>query len=77
MTLKEFSDKYNVPYHIVYNASYKVHTVSNLQKDRDYDEADLFDATREQIRKRIEKHRKLLYASLRAEVNLNKGRCDE
>lgn len=41
MTVKEFSNKYHVPYSIVYMASCHVQRVSTLEKDNDLMEDDL------------------------------------
>lgn len=75
MTIKGFSEKYQVPYYIVYEASYKVQPVGTWVRDRDFPEDRLFEETKKLVGKRIEKHRKQLNIALRAEVNLNKGRC--
>ena len=74
MTIKGFADKYNIPYHIAYEASYNVQPIGTWERDKDYPEDDLFNETKKLISKRIEKHRKLLNQALRSEVNLNKGR---
>ena len=74
MTLKEFSKAYNVPYHIVYEASYKVPTESNLMRDRDFSERGLFDAVMEIADKRIEKHTRVLERQRKIKDNLMKGK---
>lgn len=43
MTIKGFADKYNIPYHTAYQASYGVKPVSTMMKDREYPEKELFD----------------------------------
>lgn len=45
MTIKEFAEKYGLPYHVAYEATYGVKTVSTRIRDRDFLEKDLFDAT--------------------------------
>lgn len=59
LTLKEFSRKYQVPYHIVYEASYKVHAISTMQKDREYPEKELFTEVRSVLSGRMRHHRDL------------------
>lgn len=60
MTLREFSDKYKIPYHIVYEASYKVPVVSTLRKDREYPERPLYREVENIVNERINRHRDLL-----------------
>lgn len=59
MTLKEFAQKYDVPYHIVYEASYKVPAISTMRKDREYPEKELFLEVRRVVTNRISRHRDL------------------
>ena len=59
MTLKEFAKKYDIPYHIVYEASYKVPVISTLQRDREYPEKALFVEVRRVVKNRISRHRDL------------------
>lgn len=66
MTLKEFALKYNVPYHVVYEASYKVPTVSTMRKDREYPEKELFLQVRRLVNARLKHHREL--AGKQAEI---------
>lgn len=70
MTLKEFSRKYDVPYHIVYTASYKVQPESTWFKDKDYPEKEL----REQVliisSKAVEKHMRLMELHVQVMKNL-------
>ena len=44
MTIKEFSNKYHVPYPIVYNASCHVNRKGTMERDNDLMEADLLKA---------------------------------
>ena len=44
MTLKGYAQKYKVPYHIVYESSYKVQPISTWIRDRDYPENELSEA---------------------------------
>ena len=57
MTLKEFSNKYQVPYATVYEASYKVHPLTKDQKDREWPEKELLTETHRLVCKRIKFHR--------------------
>ena len=56
MTLKEFSKKYQIPYNIVYEASYKVQPISTERRDREYPEKQLFVETRSVVSCRLKKH---------------------
>lgn len=56
MTIKGFSEKYNVPYHIVYEATYKVPAVSTMQKDREYPEDDMHREVRSIVNSRLSFH---------------------
>lgn len=75
MTLKEFSRAYNVPYHIVYESSYKVTPQSTWLRDRDYPEHEVYNAVIDTIRKRIAKHRNLL--ERQTEIMERLEGCDE
>lgn len=41
MTIKEFSDKYRIPYNIAYKASYVVKPAETFRCDKEYDEQEL------------------------------------
>ena len=56
MTLKEFSRKYNVPYHIVYEASYAVHPISTDRYDREYPEEGIRKEVANRLKASIERH---------------------
>lgn len=60
MTIKEFSQKYRIPYHTVYEATYKVKPESTWLHDRDYPEEGLRDELLKIADQRIEKHRRLM-----------------
>lgn len=60
MTLKEFSDKYGVPYHTVYLASYKAKPISTARRDREYDARSLYKAVYYTLRERILANKKLV-----------------
>ena len=45
MTIKEFSDKYQIPYNIAFKASYVVKPAATFRCDREYDEKELYDET--------------------------------
>ena len=55
MTLKKFADKYQIPYHVVYNASYLVTPASREIYDRQYREEELKKAVRKMTVRRIRK----------------------
>lgn len=57
MTLKEFANKYQIPYNVVYEASYKVQPISTVRRDRDFPEKQLFIETRCVIKNKIDRHR--------------------
>ena len=71
MTIREFADKYGIPYHIVYEATYKVSAISTMRRDREYPEDKLFDATDELIQTRVEKHKRLMSQAHRMFINLH------
>ena len=77
MTIKEFSDKYDVPYYTAYEASYKVSPVGSVKRDKDFPEDQLFEETLKLIHRRYEKHRQQMTLCMRAEVNMNKRRGDQ
>lgn len=60
MTLKEFSDQYKIPYHIVYEASYKVHPISTDLRDREWPENELLVETHNLVCDRIKYHQEML-----------------
>ena len=63
MTLKEFANKYHIPYKYVYDASYMVHYYQSSPFDRKtYYEKALFKAVVQLIESRIERHRKSMDA---------------
>ena len=51
MTIKEFSDKYQIPYNIAYKASYVVKPIPRY--DVEYDEQALLDETLKHVRARL------------------------
>ena len=60
MTLKECAQKYGIPYHVVYESSYKVHPESTWIRDRDYPEDKLKEAIVEMAEERIDKHARMM-----------------
>lgn len=60
VTLKEFSKKYDVPYSVVYESSYRVHVESTMRRDREFPERELFAEVRRLLINRIEKHRAIV-----------------
>ena len=57
MTLKEFSRKYDVPYHFVYETSYRVQPISTERMDREYPEKELYNEVLKVIDEKIAKHK--------------------
>lgn len=53
MTLKEFAKKYDIPYNVVYSATYNVRPLSTWMHDRDYPEQALHDEIISILQKRI------------------------
>ena len=60
MTLKEFSRKYDIPYHVVYEVSYNVQPITTRLKQREWDEKGLFTETNRFVNDRIKFHRESL-----------------
>ena len=77
MTIKEFAEKYHVPYHIVYEATYKVQAISTMRRDREYPEGELFEATSDLIEDRANKHAKFLSQANSMFINLHSARAKE
>jgi hypothetical protein len=77
MTIMEFSKKYRIPYHIAYEATYKVPAISTMQRDREYPEDKLFDAASDLIEARINKHARLMSQANTMYINLHSTRARE
>ena len=78
MTIKEFSDKYEIPYSIAYEASYKVSPVGTMTREKDFPEGELFEAADKLLQKRMQYHTKLIRDAQIAYVNMhNKKRLEE
>ncbi len=82
MTIKEFSHKYGVPYHIVYEATYKVPAISTMRMDREFPEDGLYKEVERVISSRMEKHRKLYHKAQKQFISLQtvkklEGFCNE
>lgn len=63
MTIKEFSEKYNIPYRYAYEASYKVHAdILPFARDiiRDYPEDELIDSLKELAERKMMKHKQVI-----------------
>jgi hypothetical protein len=75
MTIKEFAEKYDVPYHLVYESTYKVPSYSTIRKDREYPEDGLFRETERIIEARMNRHKELYQQARKAFMNLRKGGC--
>ena len=57
MTIREFSEKYNIDRTFVYNATVHCTCIDNFYTNRQYAEQDLLAAVRKEIMKRVDKHR--------------------
>ena len=68
MTIKEFAIKYQIPYSVVYQASYDVKKINEY--DCSYHEKELFDAVNSIIAKRIKKATEQLKNFLAMKHNL-------
>ena len=78
MTIREFADKYEIPYSIAYEASYKVSPVGTLKRDKDFPEDELFAAADKLLEKRMQYHTKLIRTAQIAYVNMhNKKRLEQ
>lgn len=55
MTIKEFTEKYDIPYTTVYNASYLVKNQPKEWKNKQYVEKELKDAVKESLNRKMEK----------------------
>lgn len=64
MTIREIADKYSVPYHIVYEASYKVTPISTELKDRDWPEREMVREIYRIACERIKFHRQAMDKSI-------------
>jgi len=53
LTVKEFSDAYDIPYKTVYNATYKVKPVKNDIYCKEYDEDELYAAVQSEINQKL------------------------
>ena len=53
MTIKEFAVKYMLQYHVAYKASFMVKPIATMNRDRDYDEKELHDATVKYLKRRL------------------------
>ena len=53
MTIHEFAAKYAVPYHVAYKASFRLIPIQAYNRERDYDEQELYDKTKHYIRRRL------------------------
>lgn len=73
MTCKEFANKYNIPYHIAYAATYKVKPVSSMMRDRDYVEEELKTAVEKLLEYRIKKNTAILEEQKKALMSLRKA----
>ena len=74
MTLKEFAQKYDVSYHIVYEASYKVPSMLTMKKDREYPEKELFAEVKNVLKTKAKRHRELALRQAEMLEHL-RGRC--
>ena len=53
MTIKEFSDKYQIPYNIAFKASYVVHPVETFRRDKEYNEQELYNESVKYAKSRL------------------------
>lgn len=69
MKIKEFAHKYGIPYHIVYESTYKVPRID--REEFEYPEDKLFDAVNSIIKQRMEKHSNLFHQEQKMFINMN------
>ena len=74
MTIREFIQKYQIPYHVAYEATYKVKPVSTMIRDRDYQEDELYKAVVEMLAERIDRHKRIIHEQ---RTFLNNMRCKD
>ena len=60
MTIRQFSDKYGVPYPLAYGASYQVKPIATMTRDRDYPESEMYAAVEQLLTRRINYHRDMM-----------------
>ena len=77
VTIKEFANKYGVPYNIVYEATYKVPCYSTMRKEREYSEDALFEEVDRLLTARMDRHRKLYHQTQRTFIRMNAVRKGE
>ena len=58
MTNNEFSEKYNIPYHIVYQASLVICPPTDIVRDPDCPEQEMYKVVWDILHKRFSKHAK-------------------
>ena len=56
MTIKEIAEKYDMPYHTVYNATYGIDTVQGIIRDKEYPEQEVIRSVRFILKERITKY---------------------
>lgn len=56
MTIKEFAEKYMLPYKLAYEASYKVNPVESDIRLKDFPESDLLAEAKRLVNTRIDAH---------------------
>ena len=71
MTLKEFSKKYDIPYHLVYEVSYKVPYYLTEHSYREYHEDLLFKAVAGLLIRRVDKNREIVKEQIEMLRRLN------
>ena len=73
MTVNEFSDKYDVPYRIVYEATYKISPISPARRDREFHEKDMLRSVKQIAEKRFTKHKTMAKKQIKILENLKKA----
>lgn len=53
MTIKEFSDKYQIPYNIAFKASYVVKPAATFRHDKEYNEQELHEQSLKYAKARL------------------------
>ena len=72
MTIKEFSQKYEIPYYIAYNATVGLKPVASILRDKDFVEAELY----RNVNRRLPRHPKAMAISAKVTTDPTYGRAD-
>ena len=63
MTIKEFANKYNIPYRIAYEATYLVKPSFPDMVNKEYSEKELIEAVHKNMKRRIDRYQRFIKES--------------